>query len=177
VEVTFSGPLRSLSSRRNASSIGLLCKLQDFLCRDPLQSFCPALTCIKYPYSFHHVEDDDFLLQQLTRYNSLDLFINNFLGRILGQLDVQLGFIYKTTGICPSCHDVSRTLWLWISCRTKILSIWYYVFINFDEFLSFVYLWHYNHIDNDKTQWNANPTLPNWRALAIMSSSMSLLEY
>jgi len=26
--------------------------------------------------------DDDFLLQQLTRYNSLDLFINSFLGQI-----------------------------------------------------------------------------------------------
>jgi len=65
----------SLSSRCNASSIGLLCKLQDLLCRDPLQSFCPALTSIKYPYSFHHVEDDDFLLQELTRYNSLVLII------------------------------------------------------------------------------------------------------
>ena len=51
----------------------------DPLHRDPLQSFCPALTSIKYPYSFHHVEDDDFLLQQLTRYNS---FINSFLGQI-----------------------------------------------------------------------------------------------
>jgi len=29
--------------------------------------------CIKYPYSFRHVEDDDFFV---TRYNSLDLFIN-----------------------------------------------------------------------------------------------------
>ena len=52
----------SLSSRRNASSIGLLCKLQDLLCRDPLQSFCPDLTSIKYPYSFRHVEDDDFFV-------------------------------------------------------------------------------------------------------------------
>jgi len=69
----------SLSSRRNASSIGLLYKLQDLLCRDPLQSFCPALTSIKY---LRHVEDHDFLLQQLTRYNSLDLFINSFLGQI-----------------------------------------------------------------------------------------------
>jgi len=57
----------SLSSCRNASSIGLLCKLQDLLCRDPLQSFSLALRSIKYPYSFRHVEDDDFLLQQLTR--------------------------------------------------------------------------------------------------------------
>ena len=72
----------SLTSCCNASSIGLLCKLQDLLCRDPLQSFCPTLTSIQYPYSFRHVEDDDFLLQQLTRYNSLDLFINSFLGQI-----------------------------------------------------------------------------------------------
>jgi len=42
----------SLSSCRNASSIGLLCNLQD---RDPLQSFCLALASIKYPYSFRHV--------------------------------------------------------------------------------------------------------------------------
>jgi len=63
-------------------SIGLLCKLQDLLCRDPLQSFCPALTSIQYPYSFRHVGDDDFLLQQLTQHNSLNLFINSFLGQI-----------------------------------------------------------------------------------------------
>ena len=76
----------SLAFCRNASSIGLLCKVQDLLCQDPLQSFCPAFTkalaSMQYPYSFRHVEDDDFLFQQLTQYNSLDIFINNFLGQI-----------------------------------------------------------------------------------------------
>jgi len=72
----------SLASRRNASSIGLLCKLLELQCRDPLQSFCPALTSVHYAYSFRHIGDDNFLLQRLVKYNSLDLFINSFLGKI-----------------------------------------------------------------------------------------------
>ena len=91
----------SLAFHRSASYISLLCKLQDLLCQDPLQSFCPALTealaSMQYPYSFLHIEDHDFLFQQLTRYNSLDLFINNFLLTIL--------FINHAFW----CHPVFRT--------------------------------------------------------------------
>jgi len=60
----------SLATHRNASPISLLCKLQDLLCWDSLQSFYPALTSVQYPYSFHHVEDDNLLLWKLVRYNS-----------------------------------------------------------------------------------------------------------
>ena len=35
-----------------------------------------------HTYSFRHVMDDSFLLQRLVKYNSLDLFINSFLGMI-----------------------------------------------------------------------------------------------
>ena len=70
----------SLASRRNASSIGLLCKLLDLWCRRPLQNFCPVLTSVTHAYSFRHVMDDSLLLQQLTKFISLDLFINSFLG-------------------------------------------------------------------------------------------------
>ena len=38
--------LMSLASRRNTSSIGLLCKLLDLQCRRPLQNFCPVLTSV-----------------------------------------------------------------------------------------------------------------------------------
>ena len=76
--VTFS----SLASRRYASSIGLLCKLLDLQCRGPLQDFCPTLTSVTHAYSFRHVVDDSLMLQQMTKYNSLDLFINGFLGII-----------------------------------------------------------------------------------------------
>ena len=69
----------SLASCRRASSIGLLCKLLDLQCWG---YFCPVLTSVTHAYSFHHVMDDCLLLQQLIRYNSLDLFINSFLGMI-----------------------------------------------------------------------------------------------
>ena len=72
----------SLASRRRASSIGLLCKLLDLRCQGPLQKFCPVLTSVTHAYSFRHVMDDCLLLQRLIRYNSLDLFINSFLGMI-----------------------------------------------------------------------------------------------
>ena len=72
----------SLASRRKASSIGLLCKLLDLRCRGPLQNFCPVLTSVTHAYSFHHVMDNFLLLQRLIRHNSLDLFINSFLGMI-----------------------------------------------------------------------------------------------
>ena len=39
-----------------------------------------VLTRVKV--SFRHVSDDTLALQQLTKYNSLDLFINSFLGTI-----------------------------------------------------------------------------------------------
>jgi len=40
-----------------AMLVPLVC-YASYMCWDPLQSFCPALTSIKYPYSFRHVEDD-----------------------------------------------------------------------------------------------------------------------
>ena len=74
----------SLASCRKASSIGLLCKLLGLQCQGPLQNFCrPILTSVTHAYSFRHATDDCLLLQRLTRYNSLDLFINSFLGIIL----------------------------------------------------------------------------------------------
>jgi len=69
-------------SRRDAGSIGLLCKLLGSQCRQPLQNFCPTLTSVTHAYSFRHVLDDKLALQRLTKYNSLDLFINSFLGII-----------------------------------------------------------------------------------------------
>ena len=72
----------SLASCRKASSIDLLCKLLDLRCRGPLQNFCPVLTSATHAYSFCHVMDNCLLLQRLIRYNSLDLFINSFLGMI-----------------------------------------------------------------------------------------------
>ena len=72
----------SLASRHKASSIGLLCKLLDSRCQEPLQGFCPVLTTVTYPYSFRHVMDDCLSLKQLISYNSLDLFINSYLGVI-----------------------------------------------------------------------------------------------
>ena len=71
----------SLASRCKASSIGLLCKLLDLQCREPLQNFCPSLLLSRMP--IRHVMDDCLLLQRLIRHNSLDLFINSFLGMIL----------------------------------------------------------------------------------------------
>ena len=35
-----------------------------------------------HAYSFRHVVDDSLMLRQMTKYNSLDLFINGFLGII-----------------------------------------------------------------------------------------------
>ena len=77
-EVTFS----SLSAHREASAIGLLCKLLDSQCQGPLQTFCPTLVSITCARSLRHVIDDPLLLQCSTRYNSLDLFKNSFLGMI-----------------------------------------------------------------------------------------------
>ena len=73
----------SLTSRRKASSIGLLCKLLDLRRQGPLQNFCPILTSVMHAYSFRHIMDGCLLLQQLIRHNSLNLFINSFLGMIL----------------------------------------------------------------------------------------------
>ena len=72
----------SLASCHKASSIDLLYKLLDLRCRGPLQNFCPVLTSATHAYSFCHVMDNCLLLQRLIRYNSLDLFINSFLGMI-----------------------------------------------------------------------------------------------
>ena len=73
----------SLASCYKASSIGLLFKLLDLRCRGPLQNFSPVLTSVTHAYSFRHVMDGCLLLQWLIRHNSLDLFINSFLGMIL----------------------------------------------------------------------------------------------
>ena len=42
-------------------------------------NFCPTLISVTHAYSFRHVSDDNLALQRLTKYNSLDLFINGFL--------------------------------------------------------------------------------------------------
>ena len=60
----------------------LLFKLLDSQCRQPLQNFCPTFISVTYAYSFRHVSDDNLALQRLTKDNSLDLFINSFLGTI-----------------------------------------------------------------------------------------------
>ena len=70
----------SLASHCKASSIGLLCKLLDSQCQGPLQ---PVLISVMHAYSFSHLMDDYLLLQRLIKYNSLDLFIDNFLSIIL----------------------------------------------------------------------------------------------
>ena len=43
---------------------------------------CPTLTSVTHAYSFRRVPDDNLALQQLTKYNSLDLLINSFLSTI-----------------------------------------------------------------------------------------------
>ena len=60
----------------------LLCKLQNLRCPGLLQQFCPILTLVTHAYSFRHAIDDSLALKWLTKYNSLDLFINSFLGTI-----------------------------------------------------------------------------------------------
>jgi len=70
----------SLASRRKADSIGLVCKLLDSWWSS-LQNISPVIVFVTHAYSCH-VTDDCLLLQWLIRYNSLDLFINSFLGMI-----------------------------------------------------------------------------------------------
>ena len=71
-----------LSSRRKASAIGLLCKLLDFHCQQPLQNFRPTLVSVTHSRYLRYVNDDPLLLQSPIKYNSLDLFIRSFLGTI-----------------------------------------------------------------------------------------------
>ena len=101
----------SLASRRKASSIGLLCKLLDLRCRGPLQNFCPVLTSVTHAYSFRHVMDDCLLLQRLIRHNSLDLFINSFLGMIpsiWATISLTLRLRGVTEGWSALCHLFQR---------------------------------------------------------------------
>ena len=69
---------QSLSSCRKASAIGLLCKLLDSHCRQPLQVFRPTLISVTHPHHLRYVNDDPLLLQSCVKYNLLDLFRNIF---------------------------------------------------------------------------------------------------
>ena len=73
---------QSLSSRHKASANGLLCKLLDSYCWQPLQIFCPTLIFVTLPCLLRYVNDDPLLLQSCVKYNSLDIFRNSFLGMI-----------------------------------------------------------------------------------------------
>ena len=68
-----------LSSRRKAGAIGLLCKLLDSHCQQPLQNFSPTLVSVTHPRCLRY---DPLLLRSSGKYNSLDLFIRSFLGAI-----------------------------------------------------------------------------------------------
>ena len=74
----------SLHSRREASAVGLLCKLLDFRGRGPLQQFFPsfATTPLTHSYSLRNLSDDPLLLSSSIKYNSLDLYRRSFLGAI-----------------------------------------------------------------------------------------------
>jgi len=104
----------SLASHRKASSIGLLCKLLDSWCRGPLQNFCPLIVPVTHAYSFRHVTDDCLSLQQSVRYNSLDLFINSFLG-IISSIWAAIPLILRERGIVEGwsaiCHLLQRYCW------------------------------------------------------------------
>ena len=54
---------QSLSFHCKASAIGLLCKLLDSYCRQPLQIFCPTLISVTHPCHPQYVNDDPLLLQ------------------------------------------------------------------------------------------------------------------
>ena len=71
-----------LSSRRKAGAIGLLCKLLDSHCQQPLQNFSPTLVSVTHPRCLRYISDDPLLLRSSVKYNSLDLFIRSFLGAI-----------------------------------------------------------------------------------------------
>jgi len=99
----------SLASHRKASFIGLLCKLLDSRCWGPLQSFCPIIVSATHAYSFHYVTDDGLLLQQSIRYNSLDLFINGFLGMI-SSIWAAIPLILRERGIVEGWSAVCHSL-------------------------------------------------------------------
>ena len=71
-----------LSSHHKAGAIGLLCKLLDSRCQQPLQNFSPTLVSVTHPRCLRYISDDPLLLRSSVKYNSLDLFIRSFLGAI-----------------------------------------------------------------------------------------------
>ena len=67
-----------------ASAIGLLCRLPDSHSRPAmhhaLQAFCSTLISVTHYRCLRYVIDDPLLLQSSVKHDSLDLFINSFLG-------------------------------------------------------------------------------------------------
>ena len=62
---------QSLSSRRKAGAIGLLCKLLDSRCQQPFQNFSPTLVSVTHPCCLRYIHDDPLLLRSSVKYNSL----------------------------------------------------------------------------------------------------------
>jgi len=66
----------TLHSRRCASAIGLLCKVLDLRCREPLQLFCLAFvaTPVSHSYYLQSSSDDCLLLLSPVQHNSLWIY-------------------------------------------------------------------------------------------------------
>ena len=104
---------QSLSSCRKAGAIGLLCKLLDSHCWQPLQIFCPTLISVTHPCRLRYVNDDPLPLQSCVKYNSLDLFRNSFLGMIpiiWSTIPLTLRERGTTEGWSAICHHLQRHL-------------------------------------------------------------------
>ena len=71
-QITF----QSLLSHCKASTIGLLCKLLNSNCQQPLQIFCPILISVTHPCHLQYAieSDDPLLLQSFVKYNHLIYF-------------------------------------------------------------------------------------------------------